>query len=94
MHNLFGDTHVVHVDAGPDGRPRLAHVVPGDQIQEVLSYVEYFPADLMKALRSKIETAIDEDHLSLEQSATLLRRFEEGLASYTYLIRQTTETSQ
>ncbi|MEX1023821.1 MAG: biosynthetic arginine decarboxylase [Planctomycetota bacterium] len=92
MHNLFGDTHVVHVDAGEDGRPKLTHVVPGDNIQEVLSYVEYFPSDLLTSLRKKIEAAIDADHLSLEESAALQRRFEEGLASYTYLIRHNTDT--
>ena len=87
LHNLFGDTNVVHVDAGEDGRPRLTHVVPGDQTQEVLSYVEYFPADLLKSLRAKIERAIDLDQLNLEETATILRRFEAGLASYTYLIQ-------
>jgi arginine decarboxylase len=86
MHNLFGDTHVVQVDSNGDGKPRLVHVVPGDKVQEVLSYVEYFPVELLQRLRASIERAIDEDRLSLEESAALLRRFEAGLASYTYLI--------
>ena len=90
MHNLFGDTHVVHVDTnggelGGDARPRITHVVPGDKVQEVLSYVEYFPVDLLRSLRTTIERALDEDRLSLEESAAILRRFEAGLASYTYL---------
>ena len=87
LHNLFGDTNVVHVDANGDGRARLTHVVPGDQVQEVLSYVEYFPADLLKSLRGKIERAIDEDLLNLDETAEILRRFEAGLSSYTYLIQ-------
>ncbi len=87
LHNLFGDTNVVHVDTNGDGRARLSHVVPGDQVQEVLSYVEYFHADLLKSLRGTIEHAIDADLLNLDESAEILRRFEAGLASYTYLIQ-------
>ncbi|MHC4263418.1 MAG: biosynthetic arginine decarboxylase, partial [Planctomycetota bacterium] len=58
MHNLFGDTNVVHVDIGPNGRPQIKHVVPGDRVQEVLSYVEYFEADLLAQLRRSIESAL------------------------------------
>jgi arginine decarboxylase len=85
MHNLFGDTNVVHVDLGTDGRPVIKHVVPGDRVQEVLSYVEYFEADLLAQLRRSIESALAEDRLTFEESALLLRRYEQGLAGYTYL---------
>jgi arginine decarboxylase len=86
MHNLFGDTNVVHVDLGEDGRPKLVHVVRGDRVQEVLSYVEYFEPDLLVSLRRNIEKAIAEDRISFEESARLLRRYEAGLSSYTYLL--------
>ncbi len=86
LHNLFGDTHVVHVDVGEDGRPKLAHLIPGDKVEEVLSYVEYFRTDLLDHLRRNVERAIDEDRITFEESAALLRRLESGLASYTYLI--------
>ncbi|MEO0651011.1 MAG: biosynthetic arginine decarboxylase [Planctomycetota bacterium] len=85
MHNLFGDTHVVHVDEGANGRPQIKHVVPGDRVKEVLSYVEYFEADLLSQLRRSIESALEEDRLTFEESALLLRRYEQGLAGYTYL---------
>ena len=87
MHNLFGDTNVVHVDLGEDDRPRLSHVVRGDRVQDVLSYVEYFEEDLLASLRRKIERAIEADQLSAEDSAGLLRRYVQGLAGYTYLTR-------
>ena len=85
MHNLFGDTNVVHVDEAPDGRPRLSHVIPGDRVEEVLSYVEYFRSELRGHLRRSIEQAIEEDRMTLEQSAMVLNHFETGLSSYTYL---------
>jgi arginine decarboxylase len=86
MHNLFGDTHVVHVESNGDGRAHLSHFVEGNNVEEVLSYVEYFRQDLLDSLRRRIELAIDEDRMSLEESAAIARRFEAGLASYTYLI--------
>jgi len=86
MHNLFGDTHVVNVETNGDGKPRLTHIVPGDKVQEVLSYVEYFQSDLSENLRRTIERAIDEDTITYEESAAIWKRFEAGLASYTYLI--------
>ena len=86
MHNLFGDTHVVHVDSNGDDRPRLTHFVAGDRVEEVLGYVEYFRADLMGNLRRQLERAIDEDRVTFEESARLLKRLESGLSSYTYLL--------
>ena len=86
MHNLFGDTHVVHVESNGDGRAHLTHFVEGNNVEEVLSYVEYFRTDLLDTLRRRIEQAIEEDRMSLEESAALAKRFEAGLASYTYLI--------
>jgi arginine decarboxylase len=86
MHNLFGDTHVFHVEANGDGRAHLSHFVEGNNVEEVLSYVEYPRADLLATLRQRVEQAIDEDRMTLEESGAILKRFEAGLASYTYLI--------
>ncbi len=86
LHNLFGDTHVVHVTCGDDGRPRLTHFVAGDKVEEVLSYVEYFRGDVTAALRKRVEAAIDDDRMGYEDSARLLKQLETGLSSYTYLL--------
>jgi arginine decarboxylase len=88
MHNLFGDPNIVHVDLDEQGRPRLTHVVRGDRTQEVLSYVEYFEQDLLARLRRHIERSLEEGQMTYEESALLQRRYEAGLASYTYLARE------
>ncbi len=87
MHNLFGDPNIVHVDLDESGRPRITHVVRGDRTQEVLSYVEYFEQDLLARVRRHIERSLEEGRMSFEESALLQRRYEAGLASYTYLGR-------
>lgn len=87
MHNLFGDTNVVHVDVGPNGRPRITHVVEGDRVREVLGYVEYEAGEMLARLRRRLERALDEDRLSFEETGLILRRYEEGLNGYTYLKR-------
>ncbi|MEZ6004092.1 MAG: biosynthetic arginine decarboxylase [Planctomycetota bacterium] len=87
MHNLFGDTNVVHVDLDSRGRPRLSHVVRGDRVKEVLSYLEYFEEDLLRNLRRHVELALEQERMSYEDSAQFWARYEQGLVGYTYLTR-------
>lgn len=85
MHNLFGDTNAVHVSIGQDGQYQVDHVIKGDTIHEVLGYVQYSADDLIGRLRRGVEAAVRADRISLEESAYLLRRYEQGLEGYTYL---------
>ena len=88
LHNLFGDTNAIHVRVEPDGY-RIDHVVEGDSVTEVLGYVQYDRADLVRRVRRASEEALRARSITLEESALLLRRFEEGLAGYTYLEEDT-----
>ena len=85
LHNLFGDTNAVHVDLDRDGKLEFNHVVEGDTVREVLSYVEFDAPDLLERLRVSIEKALAAGKLSNEQSAKLQKRFKESLDNYTYL---------
>lgn len=85
MHNLFGDTNVIHVDIGPNRKPILPHVIRGDRVQELLSYVEYHEQDLIATMRSNIEEALDAGRMTFEQSALLQEHYERGLSGYSYL---------
>lgn len=86
LHNLFGDTNAVHVSLGEDGKYRLEHVVVGDTVSEVLSYVEYDRLDLVRRVRASCELAVRRGEITFEQSAELMKRYEEGLSGYTYLV--------
>ena len=87
VHNLFGDTDTVHVHLDPDGGYRVEHVVEGDTVQEVLSYVQYDRRDLSERVRRAIEEAMRKGTISLDESNLLRRRYEQGLSGYTYLIQ-------
>ncbi len=84
LHNLFGDTDAVHVKLD-DGDYRVEHVVEGDSVSEVLSYVQYNKEDLVSRVRRAVEVALREKRLTMAESGRLMRRYEEGLEGYTYL---------
>lgn len=84
LHNLFGDTNVVHIALTPKGY-EIEHVVRGDTMREVLSYVQYGYDDLIESIRKKTEKAIEEKHMTLQESQMLLQCYGNCLAGYTYL---------
>jgi arginine decarboxylase len=85
LHNLFGDTHAVHVRLDPEGNVVLEALIKGDTVREVLDYVEFDAETLLHRMRSDAETAVREGRLDFEQSGRLLRFYEDGLHGYTYL---------
>ncbi|HQZ39254.1 MAG TPA: biosynthetic arginine decarboxylase [Vicinamibacterales bacterium] len=90
LHNLFGDTHAVHVslaDNGDDGADgaRVEHIIKGDSVREVLKYVEFDPEALMAKLRRDVEAAVNAGRMEDPQAGRLLKFYEEALMGYTYL---------
>jgi arginine decarboxylase len=84
LHNLFGDTDAAHVKLDGDDY-RVEHVVEGDSVAEVLSYVQYSKEDLVSRVRRAVEGALRDKRLTMAESGRLMRRYEEGLEGYTYL---------
>ena len=88
LHNLFGDTNAVHVSVNSEtGSYDIEHFVMGDTVQEVLSYVQWNPEELSRQLWKQAEAAVKQGRISLEESAQFIKRYENGLRSYTYLTR-------
>lgn len=85
LHNLFGDTHAVHVVANGDGGWSLDEVVEGDTVREVLRFVQFSPDDMRRALRKEIESAVASKHLTLREAVRMRRFLDDGLDGYTYL---------
>lgn len=84
LHNLFGDTNTVHIRLTPTGY-EIEHVVKGDTMKEVLSYVQYSSEDLIESMRKRTEVAMEEKQITLEESQMLLQHYERCLTGYTYL---------
>jgi arginine decarboxylase len=85
LHNLFGDTHVVHIRLDENGQWWIDQVVEGDSIREVLQYVQYDVDRLHQDIRRECELAVRNRQLTVAESRALVRAYESGLASYTYL---------
>ena len=67
------------------GGARVEHIVKGDTVTEVLDYVEFDAATLVRKLRNDVELAVRQGKISYEESGRLLEFYEEGLQGYTYL---------
>jgi arginine decarboxylase len=85
LHNLFGDTHAVHVSLDDRGSVVLDAVIKGDTVKEVLDYVEFDANMLVRKLRHDVELAVRQGKISYEESGRLLQFYEDGLQGYTYL---------
>ena len=87
LHNLFGNTNTVHVSLAAGGGYQIEHVVTGDTVTDVLKYVSYSREELVARVRRFAELSVRANRMSLEETRSLLRMYEEGLAGYTYLER-------
>lgn len=86
LHNLFGDTNVVHAQLGEDGKWELSRLVEGDTIEEVLNYVQFNTEKMMNQLHESIEHSLKAGRITPAESAQIKKSFKEALKSYTYLV--------
>lgn len=86
LHNLFGDTNVVHAALNNKGEWEFSCLVEGDTIEEVLHYVQYNAEKLMEQIHLILEKSIKAGRLSLGESAQVKKKFKQALESYTYLV--------
>ena len=85
LHNLFGDTHVVHVRLHDEGGWWIEEIVKGDTANKVLEYMEYDVAELYPALARDCERAIRDGRMTLAESQAIKRFYENELNGYAYL---------
>ena len=85
LHNLFGDTHAVHVVMTEDGDWHLDEVVEGDTVREVLQFVQFDPDAMRRSLRREIEAALAAKSLTLQEAVSMRRFLDQGIDGYTYL---------
>jgi arginine decarboxylase len=85
LHNLFGDTHVVHIRLHEGGGWAIDEIVKGDTANKVLEYMEYDVEELYPALARDCERAIRDGRMTIGESQALKRFYEGELNGYAYL---------
>lgn len=85
LHNLFGDTNVVHVRLDEEGGWWVEETVIGDSARDVLGYMRYQVEHLVPRLAKDCEAAVREGRMTPAESQVLVRFYEDALNGYTYL---------
>ncbi len=85
LHNLFGDTHVVHIRLHDEGGWWIEEIVKGDTANKVLEYMEYDVAELYPALARDCERAVRDGRMTVAESQAIKRFYETELDGYAYL---------
>ena len=89
LHNLFGDTNVVHIRVDEAGDWWIEELVEGDTASQVLGYVQYDASSLYPTLRRDCERATKEGRMTVEEARALLEFYRSALDGYTYLLPET-----
>ncbi|MCU7802958.1 MAG: biosynthetic arginine decarboxylase [Candidatus Thiodiazotropha sp. (ex Lucinoma borealis)] len=88
LHNLFGDTHAVHIRMDGD-HYELEQVVEGESVAEVLNYVQFHEKVLIDRLRRQLQDARAKGRITAREANSFLRFYQAGLKGYTYLEEET-----
>ena len=84
LHNLFGDTHAVHVRLSEDSGFVLEHMETGDTVAEVLKYVHFNPQQLFESVSRAADEAIQSKAMKANEKERFLAVYKDGLQGYTY----------
>lgn len=91
LHNLFGDTNTVHVALNEDGTWHYEQVIRGENITDVLNYVQFDADNLLERMSNLIRNGLENKTISTNEAEELMKLYQQGLQGYTYLIRQSIE---
>src|SRR3954471_3676139 len=87
LHNLFGRVTEAHVFLDPDEELGwyIEEVIEGSTIGEVLAMTQWDKVELMRLLKTQVDSAIKGDRLKPNDAMKLLSDYERLLQEYTYL---------
>jgi arginine decarboxylase len=84
LHNLFGDTNVVHVLTSDSGY-KIDQIIDGESVAEVLDYAQYNAKKLVRTVESWVMSSVKQGKISVEEGKEFLSNYRSGLYGYTYL---------
>src|SRR3954464_15849890 len=87
LHNLFGRVTEAHVFLDPDEELGwyIEEVIEGSTVGEVLAMTQWDKVELMRLLKTQVDSAIKNDRLKPNDAMKLLSDYERLLHEYTYL---------
>lgn len=84
LHNLFGDTNVVHISTHEKGYT-IEQVIDGETVAEVLEYAQYNAKKLVRTVETWVMSSVKQGKISVEEGREFLSNYRSGLYGYTYL---------
>jgi arginine decarboxylase len=84
LHNLFGDTNVVHVSTTNTGY-QIDQIIDGETVAEVLEYAQYNAKKLVRTVETWVMSSVKKGNISVEEGKEFLSNYRSGLYGYTYL---------
>lgn len=85
LHNLFGDTHAVHVAFDKERGFSFQEEIKGASAVDLLESVQYTQEELLSSFQSSIAKSSKEGGISSLEGESLLERYKKALGGYTYL---------
>lgn len=84
LHNLFGDTNVVHISVDKKGY-KIDQVIDGERVSDVLGYVQYDAKKLVRTIETWVSSAVKSGNITPAEGKEFLSNYRSGLYGYTYL---------
>jgi len=84
LHNLFGDTHAVHVRRNGEEH-ELEQIIQGESVADVLDHVQFHRTLLLERMRRQISSARQSGRISSAETEEFLNFYRNGLNGSTYL---------
>ncbi|HSR69419.1 MAG TPA: biosynthetic arginine decarboxylase [Acidobacteriota bacterium] len=91
LHNLFGDTNAVHVSLNQDGTYSFEEFIHGENVQEVLDYVQFEAADLLERISKLLGIGLGKGLIEPAEAEEMMTLYRKGLSGYTYLVGEEVE---
>ena len=85
LHNLFGNTNVVHIDINKNDSYKVKNIIKEDSKSEILELLDYRSETLVESIRINTESAIDKKYLTIKEARKLMDQIEMSLRKSSYL---------
>jgi arginine decarboxylase len=84
MHNLLGNTNVLHVRIDAKGHIESSRQICGDRVDEILKYMEYNPESMTAGMKTRLEKACKAGLITARERNQFLSAYRIGMKGYTY----------